>query len=177
LTSYDRAWCDSNATLIYSGSLELYNNTGLDAETTYFYKAFAVYSDDTGTHYSLGVVTNATTGVDPVQEWDVYPDSPLPTSQYPYQLIGHNYYNYKDRMSLNMSTAPLYTRKVSSGHNDVIAQGYVNVIVYVLSLGEWVYFNTYTQTDLQWDWGDLQANHDVYSDPDCTVVYFEKTTS
>jgi hypothetical protein len=68
LTSYDRAWCDANATLIYSGSLELYNNTGLDAETTYFYKAFAVYSDDTGTHYSLGVVTNATTESEPGPE-------------------------------------------------------------------------------------------------------------
>jgi hypothetical protein len=89
--------------LIYSGSLELYNNTGLDAETTYFYKAFAVYADDTGTHYSLGVATNATTADTPdYQPWDGYPDSPDLTVDYPYQAI----YTYSSYTRLIIATTP-----------------------------------------------------------------------
>ena len=60
LTAQTRDWCVANATLVYSGALELYNNIGLDASTLYYYKLFAVYVDSR-THYSDGITESATT--------------------------------------------------------------------------------------------------------------------
>ena len=57
LASYNRTWCDSNATLIYHGTAESYNDTGLDGGTLYYYKIFVSYAKG----YSLGVTDNATT--------------------------------------------------------------------------------------------------------------------
>jgi hypothetical protein len=86
LAAHDRAWCLANATPLYSGALEVYNNTGLDGGTEYFYKIFAVHNDG-GTYYSDGVTDSATTPI-LVQQWeDGVPDSPVPTDDYPYQCI------------------------------------------------------------------------------------------
>jgi hypothetical protein len=84
LTSQTRDWCVANADLAYSGALELYNNTGLDADTLYYYKLFAVYVDSR-THYSDGITESATTEA---AGWENYP--PTPTLNYPdrtYQAI------------------------------------------------------------------------------------------
>ena len=62
LENKDRTWCDANATLEYSGALELFDDTGLAADTFYHYKIFAVYSDN-GTYYSLGVSDSETTPI------------------------------------------------------------------------------------------------------------------
>jgi hypothetical protein len=143
LTSYDRAWCNANATLIYSGTNESYNNTGLDAETTYFYKIFAVYADDTGSHYSLGVVTNATTLVQPVQEWENVPDSPEPLDDYPYELIlsngppapGQWYWLI---MSKTLGVYCLSYQAVMKAIDDN------DLVRYDLTDGSWVFNKTYT---------------------------------
>jgi len=45
-------------TIIYAGSATSFNHTGLNIGTTYYYKAWSVL---TGTNYSLGMTTNATT--------------------------------------------------------------------------------------------------------------------
>jgi len=65
LAAYDRAWCDANATLIYSGYNESFADTGLDPATTYYYKVFAQYINDSGTYYSTGVSGSATTEAAP----------------------------------------------------------------------------------------------------------------
>ncbi|MEI7663591.1 MAG: M6 family metalloprotease domain-containing protein, partial [Bacteroidota bacterium] len=45
-------------TVLYNGANTTYNHTGLNSGTTYYYKAWSVM---TGTTYSTGVITNATT--------------------------------------------------------------------------------------------------------------------
>jgi hypothetical protein len=44
ISQKNRTWCDANATLIYNGSGTSKNDTGLDADTTYYYRIFAVYA-------------------------------------------------------------------------------------------------------------------------------------
>jgi len=61
LSTRDRAWCDTNATLIYSGTLEAFDDTGLTGSTQYYYKIFAKYLDDLITTYSSGVMISKTT--------------------------------------------------------------------------------------------------------------------
>jgi uncharacterized repeat protein (TIGR02059 family) len=65
LSTRDRAYCDANATLIYNGTNESYNNTGLTAGTTYFYKVFAKYNINGIAYYSTGVNDSETTSVAP----------------------------------------------------------------------------------------------------------------
>lgn len=50
---------NGNGTIIYKGTLEAFDHTGLDANTTYYYKAWSVNASN---HYSSGVTANATTG-------------------------------------------------------------------------------------------------------------------
>lgn len=61
LETHDRAWCDANATLIYSGTGTGYNDTGLSAETAYYYKLLAVHTVDGTDYYSAGVGQSGTT--------------------------------------------------------------------------------------------------------------------
>jgi hypothetical protein len=48
-----------NGTIIYKGTLEAFDHTGLDANTTFYYKAWSV---DASNYYSAGITADATTG-------------------------------------------------------------------------------------------------------------------
>jgi len=48
-----------NGTVIYKGTLEAFDHTSLDANTTYYYKAWSV---DANNYYSVGITADATTG-------------------------------------------------------------------------------------------------------------------
>jgi hypothetical protein len=168
LTSYDRAWCDANADLIYSGTNQAYNNTGLDAETTYFYKVFAVYADDTGTHYSLGVVTNATTSSG-YQSWEGYADSPDLLGDYPYEFIIEGTY------------PALYCSDTRPYYNGTSIQKAAGNSKYYYSFDSgatWTYVSTWGSVTIlveRFDGG--QANFNLTANSDGTgTVYLAKTT-
>ncbi|SMC39433.1 LamG-like jellyroll fold domain-containing protein [Papillibacter cinnamivorans] len=61
LEAHDRAWCETNATLIYNNTGTSYNDTGLSAETAYYYKLFAVHTVDGTDYYSVGITQSGTT--------------------------------------------------------------------------------------------------------------------
>jgi kelch-like protein 17 (actinfilin)/kelch-like protein 18 len=61
LAGKTRAWCDSNATEIYDGTNESYDDTGRDPLTTYYYRVFTTYNDGSGEQYSTGVSKSAKT--------------------------------------------------------------------------------------------------------------------
>jgi hypothetical protein len=44
ISQQNRTWCAANATKIYNGTDESYENTGLAAQTTYYYKIFAAFT-------------------------------------------------------------------------------------------------------------------------------------
>ncbi len=179
LTSQNRAWCDANADLVYSGSNESYNNTGLDPETLYYYKVFAVYVNDSGTYYSSGISGSETTdeaAIPDYQQWASYPDSPVLTSSFPYQAIwysptaGVNY-----RIGLIASTHKIYKNSstICGGGNTT------NTKIYLMPVGgsNWGSANPFGF--YQYAAGDMEmkeANYDVYEDSTLTTVYFAKTT-
>ena len=176
LASYNQVWCEANATSIYTGAGESYDDTGRSAETTYFYKIFASYEDH-GTHYSLGVYGNATTDANPYQEWDAYPQSPQPTSEYPYQAITRYLTSYfvwmcKSR-NYHVASIPEYIHTSNPAYGDASKSA-------LSSGGVWAAPSTYELFELPMS-EVLEANYDIYvsawtslSTPD---VYFEKTTS
>ena len=167
LENKDRTWCDANATLEYSGVLELFDDTSLTENTEYFYKIFAVYSDN-GTYYSLGVVANATT-VSLYQLWAGGLDnSPVLTSTYPKQvlfLIGSDTY-------LACSTGDFYLATTDIRTNAEGLQYYDSG-----SDGTWIYDGA-IPADFNIASGALlvQANCNVYTDSGLGTVYFYKTT-
>lgn len=65
LSSYDRTWCSTNTTLLYEGSNQNFNNTGLTAPTTYHYKIFTKYDVDGTTYYSQGISASKATALAP----------------------------------------------------------------------------------------------------------------
>jgi hypothetical protein len=170
----DRAWCAANATLVYSGAGTSYNNTGLTALTTYFYKIFAVY-EDAGTFYSEGINLQETTLAPACQAWAGHPDSPLYTVDWPYQCIVEvGTGSYRLIMSKGRQTQYL---PISA----VYIAGYGSSEVYIRSTGAWSFYQEII-ADIG-DWGLIQAfdtmeeaNNDVYTDAGLGTVYFAKTT-
>ncbi len=167
LATHDRAWCDANATLIYSGALELYNNTGLDELTLYYYKIFAVYSDS-GTYYSPGVSGSATTeGV--YQQWTGYPQSPFLLSLYPYEIINNE-------GAIPVLHARLERPYYVNAVNELRGTG-ASGVYYQLIGGAWVYQGT---------WGTIggyaipfcvESNFNLRDTQDESgILYFAKTT-
>jgi hypothetical protein len=61
LAGKTRAYCNANATLMYEGSGTSYNDTGLTAETLYYYRIFAKYNISGAYYYSGGVDASTTT--------------------------------------------------------------------------------------------------------------------
>jgi hypothetical protein len=97
----------------------------------------------------------------PYQEWSGYPDSPVLTSEYPYQFIGDYGAPY-----LITSTSKIYKDgtilRMTAANN------------YIFIEGEW------SLTGTNYDHANvptmLQANADVYADATLTTVWFTKTT-
>jgi uncharacterized repeat protein (TIGR02059 family) len=65
ITAMSRADCIANGSLIYSGTLETYADTGLTAGTRYYYKVFAKYTVEGMAYYSTGTTNSETTLVAP----------------------------------------------------------------------------------------------------------------
>ena len=159
----DRAWCNTNATLRYSGTGESFADSGLLGNTQYYYKIFAKYLDGSVTSYSDGVMVSAVTGEapPPYQQWENYPDSPLLSADYPYQYIRG------DNNTLTMTNVAMVADQGSA----VIGKGYI------LTNGVWVY--TY---DLNGVYSIginsvlAEANYIIYLDHSNTTIFFDKTT-
>jgi hypothetical protein len=166
LSEYDRDWCDANATLIYSGTSTGYNNTGLSESTTYYYKIFGKYDIEGDIQFSTGLSESGTTPVSPYQQWPEYPQSPLLTSEYPYQAIGIRSGVPQLLMSeVKLIQAAPLALLVTYNNQDMQQ--------YTLQGGVWTYLAllpSRTNVDLSY------ANNDVYTDATLTTVSFAKNT-
>ncbi|MFA5305982.1 MAG: hypothetical protein WC365_00895 [Candidatus Babeliales bacterium] len=100
------------------------------------------------------------------QPWTTYPDSPVLTSLYPYQVI----FSAGANIRLVVNSAPWYYN--FSGDTQVKSASVGKL--YQLNTGVWEYISdadNYSYTTL------LQANADVYDSSSLTTVFFAKTTT
>jgi len=165
----DRAWCAANATLIYNNTGTSYNDTGLTASTTYYYKIFAVHTVEGTDYYSSGVVGSGTTEEAAVlyQGWSGFPDSPLGAelSTYPYQSITR----FSTFYYLNYSENPQW----GDASTVYATSGTLKWRSFNNSTGQWnVAENTAEHVANEF----IEANNDVYAQSGMTSVYFAKTT-
>ena len=174
LSNKTRTWCAANASLVYNGTGETYNDGSRTPETTYYYRIFAKNTISGLTYYSTGVSAYATTPASEYQTWAGYPDSPLLTADYPYQAIFQGDYlapynipwlvlcNDLSGFRVNTTSIPGQTLFPS-----------VNSQLYTYSGGMWNLYtnsgNTYSAAYF------IEANHDVY-EFDQVTVYFSQTT-
>ena len=101
------------------------------------------------------------------QIWSSFQKSPVDTSIYPYQCIGHLNSDHKDY--LVASKYKLYDQP--DGYLTNIRH---QVVVYFYELGEWV---IYDSTAMLQQFTELrEANNDVYTDSTLATVKFAKTT-
>lgn len=109
----------------------------------------------------------------PYQQWSGYPQSPVLTSAYPYQVI----YQYDSDVKLLVATKPMYY----NGGNLVCAET-VNAIAYKIVTGAWQLVYTYTgivppNSITSTHNGTLyECNNDIYTNSTLLVVYKAKTT-
>jgi uncharacterized repeat protein (TIGR02059 family) len=102
------------------------------------------------------------------QEWSGYPNSPVLTASYPYQVI--------DRYSANpihlaMSTTPFYN--ASAGKLNTSSDF---IKVYYLNAGSWV-FQSNTNNYYGEEYTAIyEANNDIYTNSGLGTVYFTQTT-
>lgn len=100
------------------------------------------------------------------QKWLNYPDSPLLTSEYPYQCVYGS--QYSD--TLVMAKNPL----VKSG-NLSVSNGYM---MYREKTGPWIPWLGPVSSEFNMNGETIaEANNDIYGDYAKTVVYFAKTTT
>lgn len=116
--------------------------------------------------------------VSPYQEWSAYPDSPVLTSEYPYQAIGKTYDNTTIRLLCS-----------TGKQHYLFTDGFIHRLKgtdtytsYTLSGDEWVaYGMDNIQLNRYGAIGDalanlLEANNDVYTDGTFATVWKAKTT-
>jgi hypothetical protein len=167
--------------LIYSGTGEAFSDTGLAASTQYYYKIFAKYLDGEVVSYSDGVMVSETTDVfvNPYQEWSGYPDSPVLTSEFPYQAIFTMDGGY---VRLVCASYPIY-RTVDYAVWTLQQYGEHPRRSYNLDNNTWVKrtdfpdVHTYLYGDVKsYNPVFAEANNDVYLGSSLTTLIFSKTT-
>lgn len=102
------------------------------------------------------------------QTWENYPDSPVLTEDYPYQVV----FDYAGSKKLWVTTEPfsLY----SANELRIKTFGATPNIYYTLNAGVWLLigaYNVQTFTTLE------ETNNDIYTDATLSAVYFAKTTA
>lgn len=115
----------------------------------------------------LGSVDPPVPPVSLYQEWDSYPDSPLLTTDYPYQFL----FDHGGVKKLVLAKYKCF--RYNSTSNIYIQPYDLTSVLYTLSGDTWTLvgnYNTYAYTTL------LQANNDIYTNNTYTTVYFAKTT-
>lgn len=105
------------------------------------------------------------------QKWDGYPDSPVLTTQYPYQAIVLSGSN----ITLLVSSGQIYLYE--SGRLSVVLGS--NCKAYELISSNWTLLSSYTNYQYSWWYGYgsfIQANNDIYNNSSLSVVLFNRTT-
>jgi hypothetical protein len=115
------------------------------------------------------------------QQWSDYPQSPLLTADYPYQMIWARGGNTND-IKLALSTHKLYYYEFDIYNYVRSYNGSADVRFkyYQLSDGAWVLEGSNSLDEIiSWTGASeliCQANHDFYSNNTLTTIYFAKTT-
>lgn len=115
------------------------------------------------------------------QPWDGYPDSPVLTADYPYQVIFDVNYNYPEYSNfLFVSKDKLSHSLVDSNsrHELRTSNDQIGGKRYDLIDGVWVFNSNTIAITYRVDYGILhETNSDIYTDATLTTVYFAKTTA
>ena len=139
--------------------------------------------------YSQGISASEMTDayVNPYQEWSGYPQSPVLTSEYPYQVIAYN----NGLRGLYVSKNPLYCELENTyGENYKPLQNhkyygsprsaYLQTIWYSLTNGVWKYQGPrdgmITTVAPGTTFAYVQCNNNIYTDSSLSTVRIQKTT-
>jgi outer membrane protein assembly factor BamB len=127
-------------------------------------------------------------GGDEHQQWDIYPQSPVKTNEYPYQIIYFTNYNNWDRIELVVGIRKFYHETGYGGRDHYIGiqnwsqLGVDNGFRYYLDGDQWVIWDTnvtqfiYSEYYYESPKGYIvKANHPVYTDNTVSTVFFAKT--
>jgi hypothetical protein len=155
--------------IIPSGShtIKLYGKCDAGTFTVDALKAVMLVGYSSNEFPTLADVTGFTAiaEVPPYQSWTTFPDSPVLTADYEYQVV----FSAGANTRLIVSTAKWYY--FFSG--DIQLKSAATGKMYQLNAGVWEYMSdatSYSYTSL------LQANADVYDDVSLATVYFAQTT-
>lgn len=118
-------------------------------------------------HYAISASSSG------YQKWVSYPDSPLNSDDFPYQLIAKS---YSDNMPYLYACAnPMY-REALSWCDRIHSSGGTDVFSYKFIGGLWVASSGGTSHNIV-SGNFYEANRDIFADITLTNVYFNKTTS
>jgi len=101
------------------------------------------------------------------QPWENYPDSPLLTTDYKYQVI----YQRDGNVRLLCANEKIASQSISEGNMTVST---INK-VYQINNGAWDFYYEGSDT-YYFNQGLKEANNDIYTDTSFTTVLFAKTT-
>lgn len=112
------------------------------------------------------------------QKWSGYPDSPVLSSDFPYQVVAIHNQTYVDYIGLYVCGAPTF-HEVMTGHYLWTMKGDDRRQAYHLVDGQWVLWSDSIGAFYLGDTTETiyESNHDIYADRSLTTTYFAKTTT